>query len=70
MKNNPSKIKYLIAIYILEELKTEKADSNGDREIRVTELKEYVTEKVQELTDGRQTPTLRQENLEFDFRVF
>jgi len=70
MKNNPSKIKYLIAIYILEELKTEKADSNGDREIWVSELKEYVTKKVQELTDGRQTPTLRQENLEFDFRVF
>jgi hypothetical protein len=39
-------------------------------EIRVSELKDYVTAKVQKLTQGRQTPTSRRENLEFDFRVF
>jgi len=55
---------------VLEGLKTRHADLNKDGEIRVSELKDYVTEKVQKLTQGRQTPTSRRENLEFDFRVF
>ncbi len=55
---------------VLEGLKTRHADLNKDNEIRVSELKDYVTEKVQKLTQGRQTPTSRRENLEFDFRVF
>lgn len=45
------------------------ADADGDQEIRVSELGNYVTEKVQRLTNNYQTPTIRRENLEFDFRV-
>lgn len=55
---------------LLEGLKTSNADANGDGEIRVSELKDYVTQKVPALTQGQQTPTSRQENLEFDFRVY
>ena len=46
------------------------ADSNADQVIQVSELRDYVTGKVQELTKNRQTPTVRRENLEFDFRVY
>jgi hypothetical protein len=46
------------------------ADTNNDQIIQVSELRDYVTEKVQELTKNRQSPTVRRENLEFDFRVY
>jgi hypothetical protein len=43
---------------------------NGDGEITVSELKEFVIKEVQRLTNGWQKPTSRRENLEFDFRVY
>jgi len=46
------------------------ADANKDKEITVTELKEYLYRKVESLTNGKQKPTARQENLEYDFRVW
>lgn len=46
------------------------ADLNKDQEIRVSELRDYAMTRVQELTNNRQTPTARRENLEFDFRVY
>lgn len=55
---------------ILEGLKTKRADLDKNGEIRVSELRDYVIEKVQRLTNGQQTPTSRRENLEFDFRVY
>ena len=55
---------------LLEGLKSKSADKNKDGSIVVSELREYVTDKVKQLTDGKQTPTARQENLEFDFRVY
>jgi WD40 repeat protein/uncharacterized caspase-like protein len=55
---------------VLEGLSDRKADLNGDGEIRVSELREYVTSRVQALTAGEQTPTSRRENLEIDFPVF
>ena len=55
---------------VLEGLKTNNADKNNDNEIRISELRDYVIDKVQELTNGRQTPTSRRENLEFDFIVY
>jgi len=55
---------------VLEGLKTNNADKNNDNEIRISELRDYVIDKVKELTKGRQTPTSRRENLEFDFVVY
>jgi uncharacterized caspase-like protein len=46
------------------------ADRNHDDIITVSELKEYVSHEVEALTNGLQKPTSRQENLEFDFRVW
>jgi WD40 repeat protein len=55
---------------LLEGIRTGKADANKDGEIRVSELRDYVFARVKELTQGKQNPTSRQENLEFDFRVW
>ncbi|MFC2107084.1 caspase family protein [Bacteroidota bacterium] len=55
---------------ILNGLKSGDADSNKDGEITVSELRDYVSKSVQELTNGLQKPTMRQENIEFDFRVW
>ena len=55
---------------ILNGLKNNAADANGNGEVSVSELRSYVIEQVQELTDGKQKPTSRQENIEFDFRVW
>lgn len=55
---------------ILEGLKNNKCDLNNDRSTTVTELREYVSKKVQELTNGKQNPTGRSENLENDFKVW
>jgi hypothetical protein len=54
---------------LLEGLGDRKADLNKDGEVRVSELRDYVVRRVQELTGGRQTPTARRENLEVDFPV-
>ena len=54
---------------VLEGLSKKKADENQDGEIRVSELRDYVTNRVQSLTQGKQTPTSRRENLEYDFRI-
>lgn len=51
----------------LEGLKEEKAGPKG--QIRVSDIQDYVIKRVQELTNGRQTPTMRRENLEHDFIV-
>jgi hypothetical protein len=42
-------------------------DNNGS--IEVLELKKYVESRVLELTEGKQKPTSRQENLENNFRI-
>jgi WD40 repeat protein len=55
---------------ILNGLKNNAADKDGDGEVTVSELREYVVDEVQKLTNGRQKPTSRQENVEFDFRVW
>ncbi|WP_190995042.1 caspase family protein [Sphingobacterium micropteri] len=50
-------------------LKYGKADSNKDGKITVNELKNYVSQEVEKLTEGRQKPTSRQENIENDFSL-
>jgi WD40 repeat protein/uncharacterized caspase-like protein len=55
---------------LLEGMKSGAADANKDGAIRVSELRDYATAKVRELTQGRQTPTSRRENLDLDFDVY
>lgn len=55
---------------ILAGLKSGKADANGDGNVTVTELKNFVSREVLRLTQGEQKPTSRRENLEFDFVVW
>lgn len=55
---------------LLEGLKTGNADADRNGEIVVSELRDYVFDRVKKLTNGQQNPTSRRENLEFDFRVW
>ncbi len=55
---------------VIEGLTTGKADRNENQEITVSELRNYVFDKVSELTNGLQNPTSRKENPEFDFRIW
>lgn len=55
---------------LLRGLRQGLADTNADGRILVSELQEYVRDEVTELTNGRQTPTVRQKNLSNDFQVY
>ncbi len=55
---------------LLNGLKNHGADANQDRIITVSELQAYVIEQVRTLTQGGQNPTVRRENLEYDFAVY
>ena len=45
-------------------------DRNQDGRVQVSELRDQVFDEVPRLTRGRQSPTVRRENLEFDFPVY
>lgn len=53
-----------------EGLKSGNADTNNDGIILVSEIREYVFDRVKLLTTNFQHPTSRRDNLEFDFRVW
>jgi len=55
---------------LLEGLKSGNADTNKDGEILVSELRDYVFNQVSKLTSGKQNPTTRRDNLDYDFRVW
>lgn len=55
---------------IFEGLKLGIADSNFDRKVSVSELRDYVTNRVVELTANQQTPTSRRENMSRDYIIF
>jgi WD40 repeat protein len=46
-----------------------KADVNSDGEVNVAELRNYVSQRVQELSHGQQRPSVRAENLDLDFSL-
>jgi WD40 repeat protein len=54
---------------ILEGIRQKKADQNNDGQINISELQKYVIKRVGDLTNGGQTPTIRQENLAEDFCI-
>lgn len=52
---------------VLQALQNREADANSDAHISVLELKRYVVRRVLELTNGKQRPTTRSENVVNDF---
>jgi WD40 repeat protein len=55
---------------IINGLMNKAADSNNDKQITVSELKDYSINQVQQLTGGKQKPTTRKESLAVDWRVW
>lgn len=55
---------------MLEGLKTGVADKNKDGVVSASELRDLVQTRVPALTQGKQTPTSRRENLAVDFVVY
>lgn len=55
---------------LLNGLKSQNADLNKDQKVNVDELKKYVSSEVKKLTGGKQNPTTRSENIEFNFEVY
>lgn len=54
---------------VLQALGEWRADANADGRLTVSELREWVTREVARLTGGRQVPTARRENIDFDFTL-
>ena len=52
-----------------KEADKESEGGNGDGKVSVQELMKYVSNKVPELTRGKQQPASRRENLEFDWII-
>lgn len=55
---------------LINAIRSSSADLNKDEKISISELSRYIFEKVAELTGGKQTPTFRRENLEFDYTIW
>lgn len=54
---------------LIEAVGKNKADTDSDKEISVSELRNYIFEGVKRLSAGKQQPTSRSENLMNDFRI-
>ena len=55
---------------LINGIKNQKADLNGDAEIWLSELQEFVSAEVNHLSNGLQKPTSRIENQSLDFRLW
>jgi WD40 repeat protein len=55
---------------ILEGLDSKKADLDQDGFVKISELQQYVTFKVHQLTEGKQVPTTRHINRSNDFLIY
>ncbi len=60
----------LFTYCMLEGIKTGKADLNGDTKIDVDEMRKYVYENVKELSNGKQRPTTRIENIQMNYPMY
>jgi WD40 repeat protein len=60
----------LFTYCMLEGIKTGKADLNGDTKIDVDEMRRYVYENVKELSNGKQRPTTRIENIQMNYPIY
>lgn len=55
---------------LLQGISSRRADLNRDRKYTVSELRTYIGEQVIRISDGKQVPTSREENIKNDFRVY
>jgi len=60
----------LFTYCLLNGLQNKTADLNADGSIMLLELQEYVVTKVTSLSNGKQVPNSRIQNMELDFRVW
>jgi len=60
----------LFTFSMIDGLKNMKADLNGDGKVMLSELQQFVSGNVLQLSDGKQKPTSRVENLSMDFQVW
>ncbi len=56
--------------HLIQALKEQKADSNKDKKIHLSELIRYVSEEVRKMTKGQQVPTPRVLNLDQDLLIW
>lgn len=59
----------LFTYVMLNGIKTKEADLDKNGSIMISELKDYVAAKVFSLSNGVQSPTFRNENISFDYRI-
>lgn len=55
---------------LLKGLKNLKADNNSDSKIMLSELQKFVSEEVYKLSEGKQMPTYRMENMVLDYELW
>ena len=60
----------LFTYCLLTGMKNKEADLNNDGMIMLSEIQNYVQKEVTKLSKGKQLPTSRRENLEFDYRIW
>ena len=60
----------LFTYCLLRGLQAGRADLNRDSKIVISELKQYVYKEVNSLSQGKQRPTSREENISLDYRVW
>ena len=54
---------------LMDAFKKNKADKNKDKSISVSELRNFIFDGVNKMSEGKQQPTSRRENLQNDFNV-
>ena len=59
----------LFTFCLIKGLTDKSSDKNRDRELSISELRNYVSEQVFNLSDGHQKPTARKVNLDYDWRL-
>ena len=55
---------------LIQGFRTRRADLNRNRDYTVSEIRQYVGEQVILLSNGKQVPTSREENIKNDFRIY
>lgn len=60
----------LFTYCLLKGLKNLEADYNMDKQVQISEIRKYVYESVSNLSNGKQRPTARRENIYLDYRLY